>query len=219
LGETGFHVTVILYLCGALRYFFRKARKVYVAANMLFYYEEGDPTAVKAPDVFVVKGVAKHDRRTYKLWKEKVAPCTIFEITSRKTSVEDKGNKRALYEMLGVREYFLFDPLGEYLKPRLQGLRLVKGLYQPMTLAADGTLRSEELGCILRPDGSLLRVVDPESGQPVPTMEEAAEAAAEARREARIAKRQAQAAAQQAQAAEAEVARLRAELEKLRRRR
>ena len=47
----------------------------------------------------------------------------VFEITSRGTRLEDLGTKRALYAMLGVREYFLYDPLGEYLQPPLQGYR------------------------------------------------------------------------------------------------
>jgi hypothetical protein len=31
---------------------------------MFLYYEEGNPTACVAPDVFVVQGVGKHARRT-----------------------------------------------------------------------------------------------------------------------------------------------------------
>jgi len=210
MGETDFHINAIIYLREALRHFFRLAENIYVAANMLFYYEEGDTTAVKSPDVFVVKGVAKHLRRIYKLWEEGVAPCTIFEVTSRGTRLEDLGTKKALYEMIGVREYFLFDPLDEYLKPRLQGFRLAKGIYQPLALSKDGVLRSEELGLILRPEGILLRIVDPISGEAVPT---AGEALIRAETEAV----RAQAEAARAERAEAELARLRAELERLRR--
>lgn len=39
----------------------------YVAGNLFVYYEEGDPTQVVAPDVFVVKGVPRQKRRTYKV--------------------------------------------------------------------------------------------------------------------------------------------------------
>ncbi len=203
MGETDFHISAIIYLRQALRHFFHLAEEVYVAANMLFYYEEGNPSAVTSPDVFVVKGIAKHDRRIYKLWEEGVAPCVIFEITSRSSRLEDLGTKRGLYEMLGVREYFLFDPLDEYLSPRLQGFRLVGGYYQPLALSPEGALRSQELGLVLRPEGSLLRLVDPVSGQAVPTLDEAMN--------------RAQAEAARADRAEAELTRLRAELERLRR--
>lgn len=230
IGETDYHVTIILYLRQALRHFFRQAEQVYVAANMLFYYEEDNPTAFRSPDVFVVKGISRHNRRVYKLWVEGVAPCAIFEITSRSTRLEDLGTKRALYEMLGVQEYFLFDPLDEYLSPQLQGFSLVKGYYQPMTLQPDGTLSSQELGIILRPEGNFLRVVDPVTGEAVPTLDEAvdlafmeterakteAERAKAAYEQAHAASAQARAEAQRAEAAEAEVARLLAELARLR---
>jgi Uma2 family endonuclease len=204
IGETDVHIGAILYLRQALRYVFRKAERVYVAANMLFYYEEGDRSAARAPDVFVVRGVEKHDRRTYLLWEERVAPCLIVEVTSRKTRLEDLGTKRALYEMLGVQEYVLFDPLAEYLAPRLQANVLRDGRYELLPQRADESFPSAELGIVLQAQGTLLRPIDPETDRPVPTLEEsAAEARAQAARAA---------------AAESELERLRAELETLRRR-
>ena len=217
MGETDFHINVILYLRQALHYFFRQVERVYAAADMLFYYEEDNPLAFKVPDVFVVKGVAKHDRRVYKLWEEKAAPCTIFEITSRSTRLEDLGTKRGLYEMLRVREYFLFDPLDEYLSPRLQGFRLVGEYYQPMDLAPDGTLFSHELGLTLRPEGTLLRLVDPSSGEAMPTLDEAIELALAETERAQAETERAQAETERADAAEAELARLHTEMERLRR--
>lgn len=203
VGETDFHIAAILYLRAALRAFFRHVADVYVAADMLFYYEEGERNVYKVPDVFVVKGIAKHDRRTYKLWEEKTPPTVIFEITSKGTRWEDTGDKKGLYAALGVQEYYLFDPLGEYLKPRLQGFRLVQGAYQSIPLAQDGTLTSQKLGFILQPDRELLRIVDPATREIVPTLDEAIESKAEA--EAR------------ADAAEATVAQMREEIERLKR--
>lgn len=211
VGETDFHIAAIFYLRGALRAFYRHMTDHYVAADMLFYYEEGEPTIYKVPDVFVVKGISKEDRRVYKLWEEKAPPCVIFEITSRSTRWEDTGEKKGLYAELGVREYFLFDPLGEYLKPRLQGFRLVQGAYQPMPLTSNGALHSLELGLILQPSDKLLRLVDPATGETLPTLDEAIESKIEA--EAR-----ASAEAQRAANAEAELARLRQEMADLKRR-
>jgi Uma2 family endonuclease len=209
MGETEFHIMVILYLFQALRHIFRRAEKIYVAANMLFYYEEGNPAAVKSPDVFVVKGVPKHPRRVYKVWEEKVAPCIVFEISSRSTRLEDLGEKRALYEMLGVQEYVLFDPLDEYLSPRLQAFSLVGKYYQPMSLSPDGTLHSHVLGITLSPQEAMLQVIDPLSGQPVPTLDEAVEMID-------VEIQRAEVEAQRADTAEAELARLRLELDRLR---
>jgi hypothetical protein len=179
----------------------------------------------------VVKGIPKHDRRVYQLWKEKRSPCVVFEITSRGTRLEDLGTKRALYEMLGVQEYYLFDPLDEYLKPRLQGIRLMAGIYQPVKPSTDGDLLSRELNLVLRPADKLLRVVDPETGEPLPTLDEAVDLMKDALETARAEMHRAQVAAQRAKAeaqrakaeaqraatAEARSAQLEVEIERLRR--
>jgi Uma2 family endonuclease len=212
MAETDVHIDVLIYLREALRDYFRDNPRVYVAGNMLFYYEEGNPAACVAPDVFVVQGVAKGERRTYRLWEEGQPPAVVFEITSRGTRLEDLGTKRALYAMLGVREYFLYDPLGEYLLPPLQGYCLQEGEYQRMPPGGEGELASQELGLELRVEEGRLRLVNPATGARLLTPAEAqaawrAEAAA---RQAEAAARQAEAAARHA--AEAEVERLRAEL-------
>jgi Uma2 family endonuclease len=212
MAETDVHIDVLIYLREALRDHFRDDPRVYVAGNMLFYYEEGNPAACVAPDVFVVQGVAKGERRTYRLWEEVQSPAVVIEITSRGTRLEDLGTKRALYAMLGVREYFLYDPLGEYLQPPLQGYRLQEGEYQRMPPGGEGKLASRELGLELRVEEGRLRLVNPATGARLLTP---AEARAAWRAEA--AARQAEAAARQAEAdarrvAEAEVERLRAEL-------
>jgi Uma2 family endonuclease len=148
-----------------LTQFFRQVLDVYVAGNMMFYFEEGDPSACVAPDVFVVKKPDKKMRRTYKLWEEEQAPSVIFEITSRSTKFADSGNKHELYERLGVREYFLFDPLSEYLKPSLQGFRLIDGRYKAIQPNADESLTSGELGLKLLREDLMLRLIDAKTGK------------------------------------------------------
>jgi len=172
IGETDFHITATLLLLQMLRDHFENEPQIYVASDMMFYYEPGNPRAVKAPDVFVVKGVGKHKRRVYNLWEEQAVPCTIFEITSKQTAQADLTTKYELYERLDVKEYFLFDPLDEYLKPRLQGFTLVQGRYQALPLSVEGELMSRELGLSLRPQGDLLRLVDFYTGQMLATSRE-----------------------------------------------
>ncbi len=124
--ETDLHAQCLIYLRTALDYYFRKDPNVYVSGNLMLYYEEGNPSASVSPDVFVVKGVSKKERRVYKLWEEGKSPDVVVELTSRSTRLEDLGNKRALYAEFGVAEYFIYDPHQEYLKPPLQGHRLEK---------------------------------------------------------------------------------------------
>jgi Uma2 family endonuclease len=183
---------------------YRDDPNVYVSGNLFLYYEEGDPSAVVAPDVFVVFGVPGHRRRIYKLWEEGRAPDVVFELTSEHTYRADLSDKRLIYESLGVREYFMFDPLKDYLRPSLQGFRLNEARYFVSVLpqpwdAGEWQIESQVLGLTLRSDGSLLRLYDPELGRCLLTRFEETEA--RRRAEAR------------AEAAEAELARLRAQLE------
>jgi Uma2 family endonuclease len=208
MAETDVHIDVLIYLREALRDYFRNEPQMYVAGNMLFYYEEGNPAACVAPDVFVVQGVAKGERRTFKLWEEGQPPTVVFEITSRGSRLEDLGTKRALYAMLGVQEYFLYDPLGEYLQPPLQGYRLQQGEYERMLPGDQGQLVSQALSLELRLQHGQFQVVNPATGERLLTP---AEAHAARRTEAEA--RQVEAAARQA--AEARAALAEAELERL----
>lgn len=172
LAETGFHVEVILYLYQALKDHFAGASNVLIAANNFFYYEEGNPKSVVSPDVYVVKGVPSAPPRDYYLlWKEGKIPSLVVEVTSRSTRRKDV-KKKELYAKLGVPEYFMFDPEGDYLKPPLQGFRLLKDEYLSIPPAADGSVTSRMTGLVFRPEGGWVRLVDAATGEPLPTTEE-----------------------------------------------
>ena len=110
----------------------------------------------------------------------------------------DSASKAVPRGVSSCPEYFLHDPLGEYLEPRLQGFRLVRGRYQPLKPAVDGALQSAVTGLTLRNEDGQLRLIDTATGEPLLRIPEvqAARRAAEAR----------------VRAAEEELARLRREL-------
>jgi Uma2 family endonuclease len=123
----------LIYGVEALDSYFQNRSDVYVSGNLFIYYEPGNPKAVVAPDVFVVFGVEKKQRPSYKVWEEDDRiPDFVLEITSKSTASEDRGTKKGLYAYLGVEEYFQYDPTADYLKPPLQGFRLVEGNYLPI---------------------------------------------------------------------------------------
>ena len=159
VAETDVHRTLMFELIGTLQAFFRADPHVYISGNLFLYYQEGDPRRVVAPDVFVVQGVHNHQRRIYKLWEEGVVPAVVFELTSRSTRREDLRTKYDLYARLGVTEYFLFDPLGEYLRPPCRGYRLEQGQYRPLVPAEDGSLWSAALGLALHERGYAVAAV------------------------------------------------------------
>ena len=195
MGETDLHRSIMMAIIEMLKDYYRDHPDVYVSGNLFIYYEPGVPASSFSPDAFVVFGVPKRDRRTYKFWEENgKAPDVVFEVTSKSTWLEDEGAKMALCRRLGVREYFLFDPLEEYLVPALQGYRLHRGQYLPIQAGPAGELDSQALGLTLKEEKQNLRMILTATGEALLTPSEA-----------QAARRQ----------AETEVARLRDELEKL----
>jgi Uma2 family endonuclease len=215
------------------RHFFSQPR-VYVSGNLLVYYEKGNKRKHVSPDVFFVRGVEKKLRPNYLIWEEGRGPQVVIELTSSSTRREDETTKFELYrDVLKVREYFLFDPEGEYLDPRLKGYRLRKGEYHPI-LPVAGRLPSQLLGLHLERDGNALRLWDPETEAWLPTMQEstviavefaeiateraqiAEEHARDAEERAETAEERAETAEERARDAERENEQLRRQLEELR---
>ena len=235
MAETDIHRDLMIALLHALKGYYREQPLVYVSGNIFIYYrDEAGSLQSVSPDIFVVFGVAKKDRRIYKLEEEGKTPEVVIELTSANTKVEDLVAKYYIYARMGVREYFLFDPYSETSHTTLRGFRLKGGEYTPMHGAS---LHSEVLGLELRVEDGLLRLYDPKTGErlrnPEETeialrLEKAARQIAEDKAEDESAARQAaeakaaeesaarQAAEAKAAAAETEIARLREELAKQR---
>ena len=199
MAESQLHAECIMYACEALKWHFEQHRAgdryasdeagadpadaghgVYVGANMFLYYEPGNREAVVAPDVFVARGVPVHLRDSYQLWREPKGPDFVLEVTSKSTSDTDLVDKRTLYASLGVEEYFLYDPRGEYLTPPLRGYRLEGDGYRRLTgvsrLPGGGpSLYSAVLGLELRDEreSQRLRLHDPATGRDLRTYREA----------------------------------------------
>jgi Uma2 family endonuclease len=219
MAESEIHLLAMLELIDTLRAWYANRPDVWVGGDQLLYYVEGDPRQCTSPDVMVTLGINKAPPRdTYLVWKERKAPDLVIELTSPSTRREDEKKKFELYRnVLKVREYFLFDPRQEYLKPPLKGYRLARGRYGPIA-PVDGRLPSAVLKLHLERDDWHLRLYDPATRAWLPTPEEVREAL----RGAEQAQRRADAARKKAEArlrkAEEELARLRDELDALRRR-
>lgn len=229
MAETTVHWKAMVETTLALVRWYEKTPDVWVGSNLLLYYEKEKPGI--APDVFAVRGVAKWDRPTYKVWEEGGhVPFFVLEATSKDTKREDQGKKQAIYQSMGVAEYFLFDPMNEYLKPRLQGFELTASGYQPIPRLANGSLPSKTTGLLLRGENAGLRLLDAATGVPLRWSDEIEAARLEAEERAKAAEEQAETAEEQrnveaaarrlaeeqAEAAARRIATLEAELERLR---
>jgi Uma2 family endonuclease len=206
MGETDQHrLEMQAFVLEVLEDLFAADPDVYVAGNNFVYFTEGAPEDCVSPDAYVVKGVARRPRDCYKVWEEGgKTPCVVVEVTSRKTHREDRAHKLEIYrDDLRVREYFLFDPRGEWVRERLRGFRLRKGVYSPIE-PVKGRLPSKELGVDLLVKERHLRFLDPKTGAILPTLRERAE----------IERQRADDERRRADALADEVARLRAEIER-----
>ena len=203
MAETPVHARCMVLLFQALEDFFRSRPDVYVALNMNWYWEQGNPRARRAPDVMVIPGVGQRDRNSFRSWNEGGAvPAVCFELASLKTWRKNLGAVRDDYEAQGVREYFIFDPRVQFLDDALTGYRLRGGRYVSIRPDREGAMESRQLSLRLVPEGEMLRLIDLTSGERVLTRDE------------RIDQEKARAAVQtaRADALAAEVARLKVQL-------
>jgi Uma2 family endonuclease len=209
MAETDWHRELMTALIATLQSYFANEPDVYVSGNLLLFYIPHDRRRHVSPDVFVVKGVSRHARPNFLLWQERKGPECVIELTSSSTQAEDQEGKFQLYQnVLRVPEYFLFDPLGDYLDPPLKGYRLRRGQYHPIRWVK-GRLPSQVLGLHLEGRGKELRLFNPRTSRVLPTPQEELEEEKAARQEEQAARQQAEAARQEEQAArqQAEAAR------------
>ncbi|MDQ2805978.1 MAG: Uma2 family endonuclease [Chloroflexota bacterium] len=194
VSESDRHYKQAMRLIGALETFFADDPTVFVGGNLFVYYREGDPKQCFSPDVMVVPGVRPRpsaERGSFRVWEEGALPRVIIELTSGSTRRDDILRKPELYAGLGVPEYYLFDPLGEFLRPRLQGYHLTSaGRYEQLL---GDEFDSPALGLRLVVHDDWLRLWNPATGTLLPTAEErqaaldATEAALAASEAARLA--------------------------------
>ena len=206
MAETELHRDLMIDSILTLKARFQDMPAVCVSGNMLMYYVPRDAKKSLAPDVFVTFGIERKQRRIYRIWEEGKPPDFVLEFSSKGTFENDLGAKKDLYaEVLGVREYFLYDAERKYLPTPLMGFRLVGTEYVPIRPEPDGKVFAATLGLSLGLRGDGFGFYDAVAERWLETpMDEAAERAEAA---ASLADRLA------AEAAQATLARQRAEAE------
>ncbi|MEC4887945.1 MAG: Uma2 family endonuclease [Scytonema sp. PMC 1070.18] len=159
VAETYDHLYALLITLEVLRQYL-VGRQATVLGNQFLYYAQGFPKLRVAPDVMVIFDVAPGGRDHYKIWEEGQVPKVIFEMTSQGTKDQDQVFKKTLYEQIGVTEYWLFDPKGEWIEENLRGYRLRGETYEQIT-----DNRSEPLQLRLQQEGRLIGFYREDTGE------------------------------------------------------
>ncbi|MBF2016464.1 MAG: Uma2 family endonuclease [Rivularia sp. T60_A2020_040] len=202
VAETFDHLYALLTTLEVLKQYLAN-RQATVLADQFLYYSQGFPKLRVAPDVMVIFDVAPGGRDNYKLWEEGQVPRVIFEMTSAGTQDKDQVFKKTLYEQLGVKEYWLFDPKGEWIEEKLRGYRLRGEIYETITDS-----RSEPLQLRLQVEGQIIGFYREDNGEKLLIPDELAAALQQA-------EEQVEQERQRAEQAEAQVEQLKAKLREL----
>lgn len=102
------HQKILVQLSGLLWTALRgKPCTLYVAPMDVTFEEAEDTSTVVQPDLFVMCGEFRHGKRVIDV------PALIVEILSPSTARKDRVTKRALYERVGVKEYWIVDGANE----------------------------------------------------------------------------------------------------------
>jgi Uma2 family endonuclease len=200
--ETDFHRNQIDLLIRLLKYWWQDRSDFYISGNLTVYYnaEQLKKRDFRGPDIFVVLGAEKKDRRSWAVWEEGGKyPNVVIELLSSATATVDKGTKKDLYQNVWrVPNYFWFHP--ETLE--FAGFELANGRYEAIVPTDTGWLWSDQLELYLGIYENQLRWFSAE-GQLVPLPEEAERLAKEqerlAREQAELAREQERQAKEQAQ--------------------
>ena len=108
--ESTKHGDEIFYLYDVLKFRFAADENVFVAQNLLWYFDDKLPLSGLAPDVFVAIGAPKGDRTSYQEWREgSVRPTVVFEVVSPTDTTTDVRTKQLLYKSLGIRRALVLD--------------------------------------------------------------------------------------------------------------
>ncbi len=172
LPENNIHFVLIANLVLMLQTFLGNEKGNYVFGDLMFYYEEGNPRKFVAPDLMVcLNKEIPPSTGVYKLWLEKSVPNVVIEIASASTWDKDLTVKFALFERLGVSEYYIFDVEYKCLREPLMAFRLIDFVYEKVEIE-NNRVFSQALNLELVDTGETLRLFNPNTNEFLMTQQE-----------------------------------------------
>ena len=207
MGETSIHIKLLTELLQILDVYLKRRDDAFISGNMNLYYEEGNARRWFAPDLLIAFGVPNVHRSSYLLWREKVFPQVVFEISSEKTWRNDIDEKLEIYDGLGAEEYYVLDPEFAFLPAPLMAFHRQDGRLTAIAVD-DEKVYSPRLGLEIVRIRDNFRLFNPASQSFLMNLEESDASLKESEAEVINGRLR-------AIAAESEIERLKAEIEKL----
>ena len=131
-----------------LEHFWAGRQDVFIGADQFLYFMEQQTNTryFRGPDLMVVTGAVRKERKSWVVWQEGKVPDLVIELLSDETRRFDQTEKKRIYQdHLKAPEYYWYDPFSK----ELAGFRLVDGLYQPIEPDSRGRLVSRQIGLAL----------------------------------------------------------------------
>ena len=191
------HVAVLHYLMNALSYLLkRRGRPFGLNMDIGLHFVDADGRAQRCEPDLIIMPFPNTGHGSLRRWDMPCPPDCVIEVASPSTKDNDLGFKKAWYAWMGVREYWVLDPIDSddpahfatgLLLPDgpLMGWRLVRGRYEPLETFWDEAARSWSAHSPILDCGLLLlealhrqeadggyRIVDPETGEPLASVSE-----------------------------------------------
>ncbi len=165
------HFLLSVNLISMLLAFFADRQDVKVFGNCMLYYEEGNRRKVISPDLMICFGLQETPKRVYKLWETNIVPSVVIEFASETTWLNDVSTKLALYQKLGVKEYYIYDVEYDNLPQPLLAYHLIDDELTQIQVE-NRKILSESLNLELVDTGETLKFFDVKAQNFLMTIEE-----------------------------------------------
>ncbi len=191
------HVVILRYLYGALSALLRRrGRPFAVNQEIGLHFVDADGQAQRCDPDLIIMPFPNTGKGSLRRRDMPCPPDCVIEVASPSTKNKDLETKKDWYAGMGVREYWILDPVDSddpahfehgLLLPDgpLTGWRLEQGRYEPLDTFWDAATRawsaySPTLDCDIllsqelhreETDGGY-RILDPETGEPLPSESE-----------------------------------------------
>ena len=191
------HVAILNYLLNALSHLLaRRGRPFGINQDIGLHFFDADGQQQRCDPDMIIMPFPNTGRGSLRRWDMPCPPDCVIEVASPSTTDNDLGIKKEWYAWMGIREYWVLDPVDSDDPSHLEsglllpdgpmmGWQLERGRYEPLGTVWDEAARSWSAYSPVLDCGLLLvqelhqhetdggyRILDPETGEPLASAKE-----------------------------------------------